>query len=171
MSFDSPCTTTGNSAILSTLILNFRNCLNPDPDDVITHHSIFAKDFYIHTRKTSPSATMQGLPVAPIKLASLASHPRCLKCAMQNGLNWPQYIQWMCRSWCHPNFFQHRSFVCMEKWHWISCKGKTEWSANIQMKPWIFADHILQFNNLFCCTIQVVNDFYFHFFHACGNPV
>ena len=32
---------TGNSAILSTLILKFRNCLNPDRDDVITLPRIF----------------------------------------------------------------------------------------------------------------------------------
>ena len=65
----------------------------------------------IITRKTSPSATMRGLPAAPTprrslrsphphtQLASLARTPTLLaplalsppaKCALQTGLNWPR---------------------------------------------------------------------------------
>ena len=78
---------------------------------------------YGQTRKTSPSATMRGLPAAPprrslrsphtpsplaslarapLLLALLAHNPHAssarpqppyLERALQNGLNWPRYIQ------------------------------------------------------------------------------
>ena len=89
---------------------------------------IINKVSLLRTRKTSPSATMRGLPAAPPAarvarlthpqrslrspyphanrfarphpplLAPLAlSHPY-LKRALQNGLNWPRYIQKMATS-------------------------------------------------------------------------
>ena len=99
--------------------------LNPD--------SFRCHELFIY-RKTSPSATMRGLPAAPPNTNSLQGQ---LMCVVKNGLNWSRYMQWMDNIWSLPVAPKHTGTKSNHFWftsgHIIAHKSSI-WSLPVNFR-------------------------------------